>query len=62
MVMSLDTLGSYIAIADGEATFTDEELVKYLDKNDVRRGQLLHPLFRSSFIETRNRIRQRFGI
>lgn len=55
-LMSLDTLGAYSAIAHGEATFTKSELIKYIDKNDVRRGSEIHPMLSKVWEETRESV------
>lgn len=51
-LMSLDTLGSFMAIKNGKATFTKEELEKYLKKAVERRGTRIHSMLESLFEES----------
>jgi thymidylate kinase len=59
-LMSLDTIGAYTAIAKGQATFTKDELIQYLKKNDIRRGKQIHPLLKALFEKTREEINNNF--
>jgi len=50
-LMSLDTLGAFIAIQKGETTFKQEDLEKYLEKETERRGKHIHPMLKGLFDE-----------
>jgi len=57
-LMSLDTLGAFIAIKNGEATFTQEELKKYIEKGIERRGSRVHKILKPLFEETLSEINE----
>ncbi len=51
-LMSLDTLGAFITIKNGKATFTEKDLKKYIEKGTARRGSRVHDILKPLFEET----------
>ena len=59
-LMSLDTLGAFLAIQDGKATFEKDELKNYLKKNIERRGGRIHEMLRERLKQTLEEINTNF--